>query len=140
MTIDRGVPVNPGIFVAIDKDKDRLRGTVIEAQEGNILSQIYHGTLGEALRRAKEVSLTAGFEGYFDIRGSEEVASINPSEYAEAANEIADQTTILLPSAGVSWGTIPQYSDRELDGIPPAQAQVRRLSLLSDELKRALRP
>jgi hypothetical protein len=140
MTIRQGVPLKPGIFVALEKREDRLQGTVIEAQEGNILSQIYHGTVGEALRRAKEVSLAAGFDGYFDVRGSEEIASITPSEYAEAASEIAEQTTILLPTAGASWGAISQYSDHQLDVMPPAQAQVRRLSLLSDALKRALKP
>jgi hypothetical protein len=131
MPILSGVPARAGIFLSVDHDGTALKGTVMRSKQGGVLSPVYDGPVGQALSRAQQASAAAGFEGYFEIEGGDEISTVTPKEYAEATAEIARQTSALLPTAGFAFGH--QFAPP----VPLAQAQVSRLSSLEKALRRA---
>lgn len=135
-TIGKAVPVRQGITLAVGEGARGARGTVMLSRD-NHLSQIFEGTIIEALQAAERLSLEHRFEGYYDISGEDDVKTIRPTDL-DVIGEINRQVETLRPKLGFSWTFNPSWSPAELTAMPAAQAHLSRLMTLRDGLLKKL--
>src|SRR5882672_10501463 len=132
----KALPIYQGITLSLWDDAGVVCGAVILSR-GNNLRQPFSGPIVEALRKAEQVSVEQGFEGYYEIAGQDEITVVRPTELA-AVGEINRQLDTVRPKAGVRWGFSPSWSPEELAAMPSAQAHVSRLVSLRDALMQKL--
>ena len=103
-------------------------------------TEMFHGSCGEALRRAEEESAQAGLGGYYAITGIEELGPIRlDAPHGNVLAEIQRQLASLQPKSGFRWGfNSPPFSPEELAAIPSAQSQISRLIDLRDKLTKRI--
>jgi hypothetical protein len=132
------IAIQAGVSLAVEQDDSGLLATVTLAKAGNKLSQVYRGSLADALARAKSVSLDSGLDGYYDITGANDLPTIKPKWLGEVLSEIERQLNELQPKTGFHWGATPQWTPNELAAMPAAQAHFARLARLRDALVESL--
>jgi hypothetical protein len=131
------VYAHQGITLALEQEDDGGAKATVMRSRNNELKSLFSGrsSVAQALARAKSLSLTNGFDGYYEIKEPEEWGAPSRADLKGALDEITRQIDALLPRAGVGWGfSGPLLSPRQLAEIDPVRAQITRLTNLRDSL------